>query len=151
MSGRDRREIVELLGKHFPELVDMSSDEVAAYVDAQAGVITKLTAPNTQVFDTWRVALQERGYEGVMPYSKARLAEMAALGERFKTDMVELRAKWGQRVTDGAKPLDKDEEALRRVELEAIARERGRDPAWVEHVLDAERVRGAFLVGNGAR
>lgn len=62
--GKDRREIVRLLGPHFPALLadGITSDDVHGFLDAATGLITPLREPNATAFDNWRKALAAQGY-----------------------------------------------------------------------------------------
>lgn len=82
-SRCDRREILRLIGPHFPALpTDISSDDLHGFLDVQTGLETPLDEPNATAFDRWRQALKAQGYPvwGVSPDRvaaiKTRVAEL---------------------------------------------------------------------------
>lgn len=101
--SRDRRDIVGLVSPHFPKIdwPTLSSDDVAAFLDAQTGLTTDPLVENSSAFDAWRMALASKDVP-VWPYTAADIAAMKARGEALKKRMAEMTA--GQKVTvaDGA-------------------------------------------------
>ncbi|MDP1702582.1 MAG: hypothetical protein Q8L53_16715 [Aestuariivirga sp.] len=85
----DRRDILSLVGPHFPSLpAGITSDELHGFLDAQTGLETALDEPNGVAFDRWRQALAEQGIPvwGISPERaaaiKARGAELKAAEDR---------------------------------------------------------------------
>lgn len=144
--SRDRRDIVPLLKEYFPELAELSSDDVHGFLDGRTGLTTSPLESNGTVFDAWRQALAQQGYRDVWPYTAEQITTMAARGVALKTRMEELRTLWASR-TNG-KPADEPELVQRRRELEAEAAAKGYKPGWIDHVLNAEATRRKKANGN---
>ena len=76
----DRREILRLIGPHFPSLApDIASDELHGFLDAATGLETQLNEPNATAFDRWRQALAAQGYPvwGITPEKAAAIKARA--------------------------------------------------------------------------
>lgn len=96
----DRREILRLIGPHFPLLAaDITSDALHGFLDAATALETPLDEPNATAFDRWRQALAAQGYPvwGITPEKAAAIRARAGVlmteeATRMK-DLPELLAK----------------------------------------------------------
>ena len=84
--SRDRRAIVPLLIGQFPELGNLSSDDVHGFLNAATGLAVPSDAPNGTAFDDWRKALAAKGYPGVWGLTPAQEAQVKARGEQAARD-----------------------------------------------------------------
>ena len=95
----DRREILRLIGPHFPTLAtDITSDALHGFLDAVTGIETPLNEPNATAFDRWRQALAAQGYPVWLSRERAEALKtragvlMAEEAKRMK-DLPDLLAK----------------------------------------------------------
>jgi len=85
MTSFDRTQIVGLLKPIWPELADMLSSEVQAFLNARTGCTVKDTTPNGIAFDTWRKAIA-KDHPEVWPYTQARIDAIQVKAREMKAD-----------------------------------------------------------------
>jgi hypothetical protein len=79
----DRREILPLIGPHFPSLdPKISSEDLHGFLNAQTGLAIPLDALNANAFDAWRIALANTGLP-VWDSTPQREAEIKTRGEQL--------------------------------------------------------------------
>lgn len=77
----DRREILPLIGPHFPSLdPKISSEDLHGFLNAQTGLAIPLSLPNANAFDAWRIALANGGLP-VWDTTPEREAEIKTRGQ----------------------------------------------------------------------
>ena len=85
MASCDRTAIVGLLKPIWPELADMLSSEVQAFVNQKTGCNVTDTTPNGIAFDMWRQAVA-KDHPEVWPYTQARIDAIQRKSREMKAD-----------------------------------------------------------------
>lgn len=94
MPSFDRRGIVPLLQNHYPQILDMTSEQIEAFLNSETGASVTREEPNGMAFDTWRrILVKKLNDKKIWPYTEVDERTFRERSDQMKRDEEERQAR----------------------------------------------------------